>query len=51
MSLLNKSFKDNSTGETVTIDVIKENIVTLNNGDMVATERILDNSHYDGNNL
>lgn len=47
MSLLNKSFKDNSTGETVTIDVIKENIVTLNNGDMVATERILDNSHYE----
>lgn len=47
MSLLNKSFKDNSTGETVTIDEIRENIVTLNNGDMVATERILDNSHYE----
>lgn len=47
MSLLNKSFKDNSTGQTVTIDGINENIVTLNNGEKVATERMLDNSYYE----
>ena len=47
MSLLNKSFKDNSTGQTVTIDVINENIVTLNNGEKVATERMLDGSYYE----
>lgn len=47
MSLLNKSFKDNSTGQTVTIDGINENIVTLNNGEKVATERMLDGSYYE----
>jgi hypothetical protein len=47
MSLLNKSFKDNTTGQTVTIDGINENIVTLNNGEKVATERMLDSSYYE----
>ena len=47
MSLLKKSFKDNSTGQTVTIDGINENIVTLDNGEKVATERILDTSYYE----
>ena len=47
MRLLNKSFKDNTTGQTVTIDGINENIVTLNNGEKVATERMLDSSYYE----
>ena len=48
MSLLNKSFKDNSTGQTVKVDSVNEVIITLNNGEKVATSRMLDTYYYDG---
>ena len=47
MSLLNKSFKDNSTGQTVKVDSVNEGIITLNNGEKVATSRMLDTNYYE----
>lgn len=47
MNLLNKSFKDNITGETVVVNDIDGGIVTLNNGEKVISSRILDSNYYE----
>lgn len=47
MSLLNKTFKDNITGQTVKVSDINEGIVTLNNGEKVVTSRMMDSSYYE----
>lgn len=47
MNLLNKSFKDNITGETVVVNDINGGIVTLNNGEKVISSRILDTNYYE----
>lgn len=47
MNLLNKSFKDNITGETVVVNDIEGSIVTLNNGEKVISSRMLDSNYYE----
>ena len=47
MNLLNKSFKDNITGETVVVNDIDGSIVTLNNGEKVISSRMLDSNYYE----
>lgn len=47
MSLLNKSYKDVITGQTLKVNDISEGIVTLNNGDKVVEHRLMDNKYYE----